>query len=153
MFYYNIINLWKIHFKDIKIKKILKSIDEIIQKEQRWTLNIIFIDKKWIRKFNKQYRNINKSTDVLSFHYFDDFFWLYKHDIAWDIFMCEDKIVLQSKKYLISEEMEFYKLLIHSVLHILWYDHEKDEDYKIMQKKENIIWEDVFEKKEKKIII
>jgi rRNA maturation RNase YbeY len=46
------------------------------------TLNIVFLDDDSIQKLNNQYRNIDKSTDVLSFHYFDDFSQLNNDDIA-----------------------------------------------------------------------
>jgi rRNA maturation RNase YbeY len=60
--------------------------------------------------------------------------------------LSEDKITTQAKEYWLWEEKEFYKLLIHSILHILWYDHEEDNDYRIMQEKEDLIWSEVFEK-------
>jgi rRNA maturation RNase YbeY len=60
--------------------------------------------------------------------------------------MSENKITLQAKKFLLWEEKEFYKLLIHSVLHILWYDHETQNDYKTMQTIEDQIWKEVFDK-------
>jgi rRNA maturation RNase YbeY len=60
--------------------------------------------------------------------------------------MCLEKIKIQALEYKLWEEKEFYKLLIHSILHILWYDHEKDNDYTIMSWFEKIIWQEVFEK-------
>lgn len=41
--------------------------------------------------------------------------------------------------------MEFYKLVIHSVLHVLGFDHETDEEYEEMKDWEEMIWRDVFE--------
>jgi probable rRNA maturation factor len=82
----------------------------------------------------------------LSFHYYEDFSQLTNDDIAWEIILSENKINTQAKEYWLWEEKEFYKLLIHSILHILWYDHEEDHDYKIMQEKEDLIWTEVFEK-------
>jgi rRNA maturation RNase YbeY len=60
--------------------------------------------------------------------------------------MCLDRIKIQALEYWLWEEKEFYKLLLHSILHILWYDHEDDNDYTIMFWFEKIIWEEVFEK-------
>ena len=51
--------------------------------------------------------------------------------ITWEIVMCEEKILSQAEEYGLWEEKEFYKLLIHSILHIIGYDHEKDNDYVI----------------------
>lgn len=146
MFHYNL--LYKPTFKINKkiIDKIFKTIDNLIEKKQKWTLNIVFVDPDSIKNLNKNYRKIDKVTDVLSFHYFSDFSNLKDDDIAWEIIMCEEKIKSQAVEYSLWEEKEFYKLLIHSILHILWYDHEKENDYKIMSSLEKTIWEKVFEK-------
>jgi probable rRNA maturation factor len=50
----------------------------------------------------------------------------------------------QAKEYGLWEEKEFYKLVIHSTLHILWYDHETDEDYEVMKPLEDKIAKEVF---------
>jgi len=125
-------NVFHIMWKNISIK-------------QNWTLNIVFSDSQNIQELNKTYRNINKATDVLSFHYFENFENLKDDEIAWEIILCAEKIISQWKEYWLWEEKELYKLLIHSILHILWYDHEQDDDYTIMQEKETLIWEKVFE--------
>ena len=118
----------------------------IVCKAQKWTLNIVFVDKDSIQKLNNTYRKTDKITDVLSFTYHDDFTKLNNEDIAWEIILCEEKIKSQAKEYWLWEEKEFYKLIIHSTLHILWYDHELDKDYKKMQQLEEKIWQKVFEK-------
>lgn len=146
MFKYKILSLSNIKLNKKIIDKILKSIYKNINLSQNWTLNIVFETSDSIKNLNKNYRNIDKVTDVLSFHYYDDFSLLKKDDVAWEIIMCEEKIKEQAIEYSLWEEKEFYKLLIHSILHILWYDHENDIDYKEMQKKEDIIWQEVFEK-------
>ena len=128
------------------IDNIFKNISNNIEDIQKWTLTIVFLDDNSIQNLNKEYRNIDKTTDVLSFHYYDDFSELSNEDVAGEIILSESKIISQAKEYGLWEEKEFYKLLIHSILHILWYDHEQDNDYKIMQAKENLIWEEVFGK-------
>lgn len=146
MFSYNMVISPSFHTNQKTIDKILQLISNTIEKHQNWTLNIIFLDPDSIKMLNNNYRNIDKVTDVLSFHYYEDFSKLKNSDIAWEIIMCEEKIISQAKEYWLWKEKEFYKLLIHSVLHILKYDHENDDDYKIMSKLENTIWEEVFEK-------
>ncbi len=140
MFNYKIFNV----LKKIKISKktidlILIQISKNIKKSQNWTLNIIFVSNKKIQDLNKKYRKIDKPTDVLSFHYFDDFAKLKKTDIAWEIIISSTKIISQAKEYWITIEEEFYKLLIHSILHILWFDHKNKNDFKIMEKYEILI--------------
>lgn len=146
MFSYSLNNKPWFNINTKTIDDIFKNVSNNIDIIQKGTLNIVFMDDNSIQKLNKNYRNIDKTTDVLSFHYYDDFSELNTDDIAWEIILSEDKIQIQAKEYWLWEEKEFYKLLIHSTLHILWYDHEEDNDYRIMQEKEDLIWSEVFEK-------
>jgi len=146
MFKYNILEKPDIELNKKTIDKIFEKVSNLVDKKQNWTLNIVFVDSESIKNLNNNYRKINKVTDVLSFHYFEDFSDLKNEDIAWEIILNFDKILEQSKEYCLTLEQEFYKLLIHSILHILWYDHEEDNDYKIMSAFEKTIWQEVFEK-------
>lgn len=146
MFKYNLIEFPSLGINKKTIDHIFEIVSNKVDISQNWTLNIVFLDENSIKNLNNNYRNIDKSTDVLSFHYYDDFENINPDDIVWEIIMSEEKIKLQWIEYWLWEEKEFYKLLIHSVLHILWYDHEVDDDYKIMQELEEKIWKEVFEK-------
>jgi len=146
MFSYNITNRPIFNIDTKTIDNIFISISNIVKIEQLWTLNIVFLDWESIKNLNNKYRLINKITDVLSFHYYDNFSNLKKDDVSWEIIMCEEKIISQWKEYKLWSEWEFYKLLIHSILHILGYDHEKNDEYEIMYKLENKIYSEVFEK-------
>lgn len=146
MFSYSIINTPWFDYSKKSIDKIFEKVSNIIQKAQNWILNIVFLDPDSIKNLNKNYRWIDKVTDVLSFHYYDDFSSLKDDYVAWEVVICEDKIKSQALDYKHSEEKEFYRLLIHSILHILWYDHEYDKDYEVMQQFEEMIWSEVFEK-------
>jgi len=147
MFNFEILTSTNIKINQDIINDIFLIINKNINISQNWVLNIVFVSSEEIQKLNKTYRNIDSSTDVLSFHYFDDFLKLNKSEIAWELVFCEEKIIDQGKYYWLWEEKEFYKLLIHSILHILWYDHENENDYKIMQEFENTIWQEIFGKK------
>ena len=105
----------------------------------------MFLDADSIKNLNKKYRKIDKITDVLSFHYYENFNTFLSKDTVWEIIMCEEKIIENWKLYNLWAQKEFYKLLIHSILHIIWFDHEKNKDYKIMYELEKEIWEEVFE--------
>lgn len=129
------------------LDKIRKNISQNVEITQKWILNIVFVSDEEIQKLNKDYRQKDYVTDVLSFHYFEDFSLLKNNEVAWEIILNESKIKSQAIEYWLWEEKEFYKLLIHSILHIIWYDHEEDEDYEIMNSLENIIWKEIFEKK------
>ncbi len=146
MFGFNIITLPHFSINNKTIDTILFCISNIVKNKQNWTINIVFLDRDSIKKLNNKYRKVNKTTDVLSFHYFNNFDKLKRSEIAWEIVLNEEKIIKQAIEYKLWIEKEFYKLLIHSILHILWFNHEKEEDYKIMNTFENIIWLEVFEK-------
>ena len=146
MFHYEIITSPTFLLNEDIIQDIFKSVWKNINKPQNWLLNIVFVSGEEIQTLNKNYRQKDSVTDVLSFHYYDDFFSLESEEIAGEMVFCEDKIISQAVEYGLWEEKEFYKLLIHSILHILWYDHEADDDYTIMQEFENKIWKELFEK-------
>lgn len=144
MFKYNLVDKPSFYINEKVIDNIFYIIWNIVNIIQKWTLNIVFLDDDSIKKLNKNYRNIDKTTDVLSFHYFEDFSKLLDDDIAWEIILSETKIKDQAIEYWLGNENEFYKLIIHSTLHIIWYDHELDNEYEIMQALEDKIWLEVF---------
>ena len=147
MFKFELINIpEKLKIEEKIISSIFVYISEIITKKQNWTLNIVFITDEEIKNLNNTYRKKNKTTDVLSFHYFEDFSDLKEDDIAGEIVISKEKIFSQALEFWIKNEEEFYKLLIHSILHILWYDHEIEEEFLEMQKLENKITEKIFKK-------
>lgn len=147
MFNYNLVNNPSFVFDENILKKIFENIWKNVKKNQNWNLNIVFLDEEEVRILNKNHRWFDKTTDVLSFHYFDNFTNSLKYDTVWEIILNEKKIFSQSKEYEITVEKEFYNLVIHSILHILWYDHENDEDYKEMYNLECKIWEEIFQEK------
>ena len=126
------------------LDEIVLVISKNILCQQSWVLNIVFLDPFGIQNLNKNYRNIDAPTDVLSFHYYDDFTNIKPDEVAWELVFCEEKIISQGQEYWLWTQKEFYKLVIHSVLHILWYDHESDEEYEEMKKLEELVWGEVF---------
>lgn len=146
MFQYILNNKPNFDIEEKIIDDIFKNISNNVPEIQNGTLTIIFLDDDSIQNLNKTYRNIDKTTDVLSFHYYEDFAELTPDEIAGEIILSENKILAQAKEYWLWNQKEFYKLLIHSILHILWYNHEQDHDYEIMQAKESLIWQEVFGK-------
>lgn len=89
-----------------------------------------------MQSLNRQYRDKDSTTDVLSFHYFENFETLTESEIAGEILLSESKILEQTKTYEHSIEAEAYRLIIHGVLHIIGYDHETDSEYEIMHPRE-----------------
>lgn len=122
----------------------LKKVIDIALKEEKVKnayFSIIFIDNEEIHKINKQYRNIDKETDVISFALEDDD--TYPNigfRMLGDIYISVDRIKSQAKEYGHSELRETCFLAVHGLLHLLGYDHTKSlEDEKIMFEKQDII--------------
>jgi len=124
----------------------LKKVIDIALKEEKVKnayFNIIFINNEEIHKINKEYRNIDKETDVISFALEDDDTY---PDMGFrmlgDIYISVDRIKSQAKDYGHSELREMCFLAVHGLLHLLGYDHTKSlEDEKIMFGKQDIILE------------
>jgi probable rRNA maturation factor len=95
MFSYNILSIPQFSINKKVIDMVFEIIYNNVNKEQKGVLNIVFLDDDSIKNLNKNYRGIDKSTDVLSFHYFDDFSTLDKADIAGELIFSESKIVSQ----------------------------------------------------------
>ena len=113
-----------------KIKK-LSSMESLKKKNFQFTL--LLTNKTIIKKLNKKFRKKNKETDVLSFPIKSQFNKNYKGDIA----ICYEIINLRSKKT--NFNIEFDKMWIHGLLHLLGYNHIKLKDYKQMLKREQDI--------------
>jgi len=82
MFTYNLLKEPTFKYNTKYIDEIFNCIYKIVEKKQNGILNIIFLDNNSIQKLNNNYRKIDKTTDVLSFHYYDDFSNLKENDLA-----------------------------------------------------------------------
>ena len=117
-------------------------------------VSVTVVDDKEIQEINKTYRNIDKATDVLSFPMYEyekaaDFDNL--DDSAFnpesgelllgDIVISAEKVTAQAKEYGHSKEREFAFLLVHSMLHLLGYDHMEEEERLVMESKQKEILE------------
>ncbi len=109
-------------------------------------VNIILTNPKNIQKINKEYRNIDKATDVLSFPMFekDEIESMKKNendvlDVLGDIVISIDKVTEQALEYGHSFERELSYMVIHGFYHLMGYDHIKAEDKKLMREKEENI--------------
>ena len=103
-------------------------------------LSLLIADNKIIKQINKEYRNKDTETDVISFAY-NETENIGGLNVLGDIIISLEKVKNQSKEYGHSEEREFYYVLCHGMLHLLGYDHIEEEDKKIMRKREEEILE------------
>lgn len=146
---------------DVKIEeKILDSINDVIKITllsenipDNIEVSISFVNSEEIKEINNTYRNINKETDVLSFpiidfseeyediqDLFDDNINLDTNNIILgDVIISVQRTLKQSLEYNHSLEREICFLVVHSMLHLLGYDHMVDDEEKIMIAKQNEI--------------
>ena len=155
------INFWdeiteEINEEELALAK--KVIEHILQKEGcpfDCEVNLTLTDNDGIQAVNKEFRDMDKPTDVLSFPncdfdtpgefsqfrdedvYFDcfnpenDFF------VLGDIMISRDKMLAQAEEYGHGVTREYAFLIAHSVLHLIGYDHMEEEEAKHMEAKQN----------------
>lgn len=126
-----------------EIEEIKKLLNFAVKKEniENALFNVILVDNDYIHKLNKEYRNIDKVTDVISFALEDnkDFVNL-DFRVLGDIYISIPKAKEQSLSYNHSFLREFAFLTIHGLLHLLGYDHMvKEEEVKMFAKQEEIL--------------
>ena len=104
-------------------------------------ISLSIVNNEEIRQINALHRNIDKETDVLSFPLLDDFDNIPNDFIIalGDIIISIEKASLQAKEYGHSLERELCFLTVHSMLHLLGYDHMTKDEEEIMFKKQDII--------------
>ena len=103
------------------------------EKAEGSIFSIIFVDDEEIHKINRDYRNVDRVTDVISFAFEDDGEKLYNDiRVLGDIYICIPQMQRQAKEYGHSEKRELSFLTVHGLLHLLGYDHMNEEDEKTM---------------------
>ena len=100
-------------------------------------VSVSFIDNEEIHKINKEYRKIDRPTDVISFAFLDNEDRAKEYAsgmpvILGDIYISLDKADEQAKEYGHSMKRELCFLFVHGLLHLLGYDHMSKEDEEIM---------------------
>lgn len=106
--------------------------------------NVIFVDEKKIQEINKNYRGIDRVTDVISFALEDgdnniDFEF---GRLLGDIYICVPRMKQQAEDYGHSLKREMGFLTVHGLLHLLGYDHMTKDEEKIMFSKQELILDD-----------
>ena len=149
----------QVEFIDIEekeeYKKLIEKVVDTCFKEEKLIytnlyLNVILTNPENIRIANKEYRNIDKETDVLSFPMFqkqeiEELIEKSKteeqvvEDVLGDIIISIPRVEEQAKDYGHSFERELAYMVVHGFYHLMGYDHIKEEDKKIMRPKEEYI--------------
>lgn len=126
------------YFEEEKIKEyieyILKNEKENFN-EKDFYVSFMLTTNEVIHQINKEYRNMDRPTDVISFAY-NETENVGPVEIVGDIIISIDKVREQAKEFGHTDKREFYYLLTHGMLHILGYDHIIEGEKKVMREKE-----------------
>lgn len=155
------INFWDEITEDINEEELAlakKVIEHILQKEGcpfDCEVNLTMTDNDGIQAVNKEFRDMDKPTDVLSFPncdfdtpgefsqfrdedvFFDCFNPENDYFVLGDIMISRDKMLAQAEEYGHGVTREYAFLIAHSVLHLIGYDHMEEEEAKHMEAKQN----------------
>ena len=152
--------MYEIIYQDIEenskyeetIKKVVeKCFEEEGISDSKLCFTLTLTNPENIRKINKEYRKIDKETDVLSFPMFekqelDEMIAKkqFEHeDVLGDIIISIAKVEEQAKEYGHSFERELSYMVVHGFYHVMGYDHIKEEDKVKMRPKEEKILNDL----------
>lgn len=125
--------------EELVIEKISQVLDFAELGDKK--INIYFCSSETIAELNSQYRDKKKPTDILSWAYdevdvADDFPMAEEEDelsSLWgDLALCIDICKIQADKYGWALEVELQRLLIHGIAHLMGYDHEVEDEEKVM---------------------
>jgi len=136
--------------KEILVERIVKAVLDYEKWDEEVEVSISFVDNKEIQNLNREFRNIDAPTDVLSFpmleyeegsdnEAYSEEDYIEAEIPLGDIVISTEKVIEQSKEYGHSQDRELAFLLVHGMLHLLGYDHMNAEDEQIMFKKQDEI--------------
>ena len=131
---------------DIFFKKICRAFPKKYKfSNKKVSLSLLLSNNKNIKKLNKNFRNKNKSTDILSFP-LNKKIKISKESYLGDLIISYNFINKPKSQSIKSFKKKLIKTFIHGFLHLLSFDHIKDKDYKKMLKEEDRIYKSVSSK-------
>ena len=139
------------------VEKVMEAVLDSEECPYEATINVLLTDNEGIREFNREHRQIDRATDVLSFPNIAyetpaDFSHVEENEadcfdpdsgelILGDIILSVDKVKEQAVSYGHSELREFAFLVAHSMLHLCGYDHMEEAEAAVMEEKQRIVLE------------
>ena len=137
-----------------ELETVRKVLEYACSKEKlgKVCFNVIIVDNDYIHELNKNYRNIDRVTDVITFALEDEKDIVEPNGVRMlgDIYISIDKAKSQAEEYGHSLLRELSFLAVHGFYHLLGYDHmNKEEEVIMFQKQEEVLHEYKIEKKEK----
>ena len=116
------------------LEKVAQASFSVLGKEKDDYIELIFVSREGIRKLNREYRKVDKTTDVLSFG-------LDSQPLMGQLFICYTKAREQAAQSNIKLEEEVTRLLIHGFVHLYGFDHQTTVEKGEMENLEKIILE------------
>lgn len=125
-------------------EEIREYVQKVLEKEYESEapiyISLLFTGNDEIQVINREYRDKDQPTDVISFAYHEtEDFDIGPYDTLGDIVISLERVVEQAKEYNHSDKRELFYVLTHGILHLLGYDHIEEEDKKEMRAKEEEI--------------
>lgn len=125
------------------IKKVTKAIRKTLGIHKKHVVSFIVVDNNEIQRINREYRSIDRPTDVISFAMVDgDESGELPYELG-DIFINHERVKSQALDYGHSETREFAFLATHGMLHLLGFDHMDKPSEEIMFKLQYVILESI----------
>ena len=121
------------------LENVIKRVAEKVlsmEKSEGCELSIFLTDDKYIQQLNKQYRGVDKPTDVLAFAMNEGIDNNLNSEVLGDVVVSVTRAKEQADFYGHSFKVEMTLLVAHGILHLLGYDHEKENDLLVMQQKQ-----------------
>jgi len=100
-------------------------------------VDLVVVDDAFIRELNREYRGIDRPTDVLSFSYSDD--GSSGAALAGEIYVSHETVARDARAAAVPPEHVFLRVGVHGVLHVIGYDHENTADARRMEAEEKRI--------------
>lgn len=121
------------------VQKLIKFTADELNISEETEVSIHFVDIDEIHRINREYRDTDRPTDVISFaiedgendEFLDQFEDMVERDIG-DLFICPEVVEDHAKEYEHSFDRELGYTLVHGILHLSGYDHIKPEEEKVM---------------------
>lgn len=129
--------------------QIMERTKQLLKIEKDYTFSIIFVNDAMIHEINRDYRNIDRPTDVISFAMMDsedEYEMMEEECELGDIFISVDAIIRQAQEYGHSFDRELSFLFTHGLLHLLGYDHMQEEEEKEMFQLQDEILDEIIKK-------
>ncbi len=129
----------KLSIDEDRVKEVVNFIlKRELKTKDKSEISIFITDDETIAYYNEKYRSIEGPTDVLSFSYNDE------DELVGDIIISAETVIRNASEYRVSPLREFYFVLIHALLHLCGYTHDKaaerDEMFKKQESYLNAFW-------------